>query len=565
MGRSVLVDISNLFNSINRGNQAAAQQLIRMRDSGVTLYYDQQGYNEAVTNNALHGAANRQTLQDLGFQQAPSGSAALRADFYALNNIATQGRSATIQDGASFRPNPDSSSSQKSVLVESKGIGNLRDASIAATAYANGFEIFSMDGGFASPGKQNEIRVVFTQEISANIGQPAIRGRGLQIAPESLTLYNSRAPNPIADANVGRRLLGLGQYTTAERGETMGPMNSGTPGMNPLGLDVEGMGIVIRNGLTQISMQQAGDEAQQAYIDKKGEIARLRRQFPGYPVKLTFYFQFQPGVNLDFNDTWEFEELTVSNSLTGSGVLFATLPRGETRAFTAYLPALNPSADYQEPVTQVSVRDSWTTRYRMVKHAYAIGMPPYEEAFHILNGSSMPDILYILDQLWNENLLNLFQNLLPSAPGLGAGADRLLTAFLAVRNATSPGYGYTSGSGEVDNLNPDQQHDVREFIASKNLAGKWRVQVDRWTWIYEFTTPTKPPVLQSERSVRWTDPFNRETGLGTWSLSTNMQLLTFAWNGSTTREEWSMPIDTRHQTGRSVMKTGSYSVAAVKM
>ena len=344
----------------------------------------------------------------------------------------------------------------------------------------------------------------------------------------------------------------------------MGPMNSGTPGMNPLGLDVEGMGIIIRNGLTQISMQNAGDEARQAYIDKKGEIARLRRQYPAYPVRLTFYFQFQPGVNRDFNDTWKFEELTVSNSLTGSGVMFATLPRGETRGFTAYLPALNPSADYQEP-TQTAEADSWITRYRMVKHAYATGITPYEEAFHILNGSSMPDILYIADQLWNENLLNLFQNILPTAPGLGAGADRLLAAFLAVRNASTPGYGYTFGSASVNTLNPDQQHDVREFIASKRLAGKWKVQVDRWTWIYEFAEATKPTALDSQRSVRWTDPFNKDTGSGTWSLSTDMQLLTFAWSGSGTKEEWSMPADTGRQTGRSVMKSGSYTVAAVKM
>src|SRR5271169_5971611 len=391
MARNILVDISRLFNSISKGNQVAAQALIAMRDSGGTLYYDQQGYMEAVTNNSLQGAANRQTLDDFGFQLAPNGDAALRADFYTLNNLATQGRSATIQDGAGFVPNPDPSSSSKNVLVESKGIGNMRDAAIAATAYANGYEIFSLDKGFASPQKQNDIKLVFAKEISANAGEPAFRGRGLQIAPESVRLYGSREPNPNADYNVGRSLMGLGQYLPGERGEAVGPMNRGTPGMNPLGVDVQGMGIIIRNGLTQISLQKAGDEAQQAYLDKKGEIAQLRRQYPGYPVRLSFYFQFQPGVNMDFNDTWKFEELTVTNSMTGSGVLYATLPRAEPRVFTAYLPALNPSAGHQEPDANVSVPESWTSRYRMVKHAYAIGITPYEEAFNILNGSSMPD------------------------------------------------------------------------------------------------------------------------------------------------------------------------------
>jgi hypothetical protein len=563
MARNILVDIANIFTAINKGNQTAAQQLLALRSGGATLYYDQKGYDEAVTNNR-DGAANRQTLQDLGFQLAPPGSPALRADFATLNSIS--GRRTTIQDGASFQPNPDPSSSQTTVMVESKGIGNMRDASIAATAYANGFEIFSLDGGFASPGKPTELRVVFTKQISANAGEPAIRGRGLQVAPESLTAYGSREPNMTADANLGRRLLGLGAAGTAERGEMMGPMNTGTPGMSRMPLDIEGMGIIIRNGNSKISMQNAGGEAMQAYMDKKGEIARLRRQYPGYPVLLSFYFQFQPGVNLDFADTWKFEELTVSNSLTGSGVIYAKLPRGEDKVFTAVLPALNPSARPQEPPDQPTTPlDSWTARYRMVKNAYQTGMPPYEEAFHILNGSSMPDILYICDQLDNDRLLMLFQNLLPSAPGLGAGEQRLLAAIVAVRNASTVGYGYTFGTAEMGKLNPDQQHDIREFIASKKLAGKWRVSVDRWQWIYQFATPTKPPVFDSERTVRWTDPSNNQTGAGVWSLSTDMKLVTFAWAGSSTKEEWNMPVDTRNETGRSVMKTGAYSVTAVKM
>jgi hypothetical protein len=302
-------------------------------------------------------------------------------------------------------------------------------------------------------------------------------------------------------------------------------------------LDVEGMGIIIRNGQSKISIRFCS--------------ASISSSSPGL-----IWTSPTPG---------NFEQLTVTNSLTGSGVIYETLPRGENKVFTAYLPALNASASPQEPAAQPTALDSWTSRYRMVKNAYQTGMPPYAEAFHILNGSSMPDILYICDQLDNDRLLMLFQNLLPGAPDLGAGEQRLLAAILAVRNASTVGYGYTFGSGEVGKLNPDQQHDIREFVASKKLAGKWRVSVDRWQWIYQVATPTKPPVFDSERTVRWTDPSNNETGAGIWSLSTDMKLVTFAWTGSSTKEEWNMPVDTRNQTGRTVMKTGAYSVTAVKM
>ena len=143
----------------------------------------------------------------------------------------------------------------------------------------------------------------------------ARRNLGVRVAPESthVKLVSGRPP---ADYRVGRQLMsfppielslnGQVKEALADRGE--GPPNSWTPRMNlALPLNVSEAGI-IRNCLSQIR-QNAGSEAIQAYLAKKGEIARLRKRFPSYPVKLEFVLQYQPGVNLYFPDTLKFEEL----------------------------------------------------------------------------------------------------------------------------------------------------------------------------------------------------------------------------------------------------------------
>jgi len=76
------------------------------------------------------------------------------------------------------------------------------------------------------------------------------------------------------------------------------------------------------------------------------------------------------------------------------------------------------------------------------------------------------------------------------------------------------------------------------------LVGKWQVQVDRWKWIYEFDMAHK---------VRWTDPFNRSTGTGTWKKvdKTSMRIL---WDNSKTIETWKLPVDPASQSGECQMQ-----------
>ncbi len=334
------------------------------------------------------------------------------------------------------------------------------------------------------------------------------------------------------------------------------------PGMSAGPIDIAGAHMILRNGLTQISLQNAGNEAYQAYIDKKPEIERIRKDNPGYGVRLDFYFQYSPGVNLDFPDTYRFEELTVTSNGSGfQGIVTDTLPRGELQCFTAFLPALDPSAKPVAPATPAAPTESWYQRYLMVRKAYDTGTPPYTEAFEVLNGSNMYDILRVLDKLVDDQLFNLFQNLLPGVPGIGT--DRLAAAFGAIRASWGGAKAfdfYTSQYGkEFNALFPDQQKDIREFVqlktARRSLIGKWRVQVQNWTWIYQFT---------DGRYVRWTDPFNNQTGLGVWSVTPDRILLSWAPQSKTT-EQWDLPVDPQNETGKCCMSDGTYNLKAVRI
>jgi hypothetical protein len=84
-------------------------------------------------------------------------------------------------------------------------------------------------------------------------------------------------------------------------------------------------------------------------------------------------------------------------------------------------------------------------------------------------------------------------------------------------------------------------------------VGWWRVQVGKWTWFYEF---------DAQGGVRWTDPFSNATGRGTWKL-TNDCLVTSWAPGSSTTEEWHLPLNAEAQTGKCVMVQGVFALKAV--
>jgi hypothetical protein len=87
------------------------------------------------------------------------------------------------------------------------------------------------------------------------------------------------------------------------------------------------------------------------------------------------------------------------------------------------------------------------------------------------------------------------------------------------------------------------------------LVGKWTVQVDKWTWTYEFDMGHK---------VRWTDPFSKQTGTGSWK-KLGPAFMGIFWDHSKTIEKWKLPIDPASQSGDCTMQgLQSFTLKATK-
>jgi hypothetical protein len=566
MGRKILVDTS-VINDINRGNAGAARALQEMMRGG-EVYLSEQAYKELMQGGTPRDqAAMKETLRELKLSVAPPGDPNRRADFYQWNVVDKQGgKQARIQDGARWDPPPTEPSAEPiRPLTDTHGIGNLRDAGVAAQAYGLDAEIFSADGTFANA---NPAR---TKEFARF---------GLKVAPESTSVKGGAKTN-VADYNVGRGLLGLDELLIDPTGTNVqrirrgggsggggGPGGEGSTSVSSgsavTALDVAGAHMIIRNGLTQISMQEAGNAAMAAYVRKKPEIERLREQNPAYGVRIDVYFQFQPGVNADFNDTYRFEQLTVSSMASGlQGVVVEMMPRGQLQVFSGYLPALRPDLKPLQPAA--APNDPWYQRYLLCRRGVEPPAPyPYTESFNILNGSAMYDILHILNTLVKDGLFNLLENILPSVPGIYTA--RLKAAFGAVRASWGGGNAFANYkeayAKEFFALPADQQKNIEDFMkgglsgAEKDILGRWKAQVHKWTWMYLFTGGG------NGGSCRWTDPFNGQTGLGSWKLAGDR--IKIAWQGSKTTEEWYLPVNLTNQTGKCFMEEGTYPLAAVK-
>jgi hypothetical protein len=83
--------------------------------------------------------------------------------------------------------------------------------------------------------------------------------------------------------------------------------------------------------------------------------------------------------------------------------------------------------------------------------------------------------------------------------------------------------------------------------ALQSPAGKWRVHVAQYLWIYDF---------DSHGSVRWTDPFNQETGTGTWKVQDDSMII--RWDApSTGIDTWEFPLVPNEALGRCVLSNKS--------
>jgi hypothetical protein len=86
-------------------------------------------------------------------------------------------------------------------------------------------------------------------------------------------------------------------------------------------------------------------------------------------------------------------------------------------------------------------------------------------------------------------------------------------------------------------------------------VGTWRVQVDRFTFLYEF---------KENGQVFWVDPFNKNNGVGTWRTLGGDRMY-FDWVDSKTVETWNLPMRPSGATGTCKMAAGTFTLKAVKI
>ncbi len=88
---------------------------------------------------------------------------------------------------------------------------------------------------------------------------------------------------------------------------------------------------------------------------------------------------------------------------------------------------------------------------------------------------------------------------------------------------------------------------------SNEPAGRWRVKVAHWVWNYTFSLDGK---------VVWLDPFNNETGEGTWAIDAKLNVIVFTWKNSKSTETWNLPLVATAQKGKTTIEGVNYDLDA---
>ncbi len=399
------------------------------------------------------------------------------------------------------------------------------------------------------------------------IGPEYIRG-GTQLCILSQSGQRSALANRIdAEMSVG---MPVGSASTP--GRMVAGFKPGSDGRSGVKMDAAGMNalaqglhIVIRNGNTKVSLEKAGEKAMRAYLKAKPEIERMQLQYPEEPVQLNFFVRFQPGPNADFADSWIFDGFEYKLGGGFDGVIVQSVPREEGMIFSGMVPALRPRTKALQRAPERNNEPVYQGYLMARKGIEPPAQWPYIECFNVLNGSPMYDILTIVSLLAKDGFLTLMKNTLPSVPGIYN--SRINLALYAVEGFGSGSKSFesykSSFSKDFFALPQEQQNDIKEFFtkekssAIRDIVGRWRVCVDKWTWIYDFSS------FASGAKVTWRDPFNGLNGAGTWKLAGNKIAVSWA-PKSTSTDEWYLPIDPYAQHGKCFMKEGTFLLGAVK-
>lgn len=263
-----------------------------------------------------------------------------------------------------------------------------------------------------------------------------------------------------------------------------------------------------------------------------------------------------------------------------------TLWNAEARAAKSILPGLPPPTDtvsytyvkswiaplQPRPTLTADQKDEklygrqpWYPRYQLVRHSLE-APPSYGEALGVLQGSSMFDILRVLDALPDSqyNALQAQLNIVPEA----TNRSRFKIAFAAVEDhSSSSSFGFSrflqTMSGDYAALGNDfERQCVKDWVESghgaiaNTLQGRWEVVLNGAYFEYSFYLSGR---------VIWRDRNNLGPigGEGTWTITQDG--VQVEWPRTGTIETFVTPLDTNNEKATCQMKTGTSPMTARKI
>lgn len=314
---------------------------------------------------------------------------------------------------------------------------------------------------------------------------------------------------------------------------------------------------------------EAGEEALADIRKNERDIAELARKYPTQSVELRLFFGKIDGnvtqlyyFYLDFGlvTGQQYEPMAVSE---GSGSYKKAISRGMnltaangTSQLVMHALTLPPMGMKQTTATE----PSWMKRYQVVK--VNLQQDNLSAAIHALNGSSMYDILRVLERCTDSKDFSVLRNVHDSVSGINHPRMYMAFATVYLRMATGQPLAALMQENHWSVVAESDRKDMMNFLGvdkpmstlASELVGKWRVKVGRWTWLYTFT---------DKHRVTWLDQGNGKSGSGKWKDMGDTVKTT--WAPSKTVEYWTLPLDLANQRGTALMAEGEFALSATKL
>jgi hypothetical protein len=435
-------------------------------------------------------------------------------------------------------------------------------------------EFLELQFKFKAPGKGTAVRAI-SAEDAQTLSQVAASAKARNVQQAEFIVTDNKLANA-PDAKLWKNVNivtpkgapkpgGGGPQGPQGAGGTGSGLTSGTPGFNPAKANIALMGLLavgtLLNWLSDIFTE---DRIRKDISDTEDWIRTQQQADPhmgilvvvelsqDIPVEASGYWpapNYQ-GIDLLYGATRTAAEFTLSKQWTG-----VNLDRTRRIVRTAWIPPLRPAPPKGG---SDSAPDPWLKRLTLVENALT---PPadYIEALHILNGSSMYDMLRVIDRLAKDDktTYDWLWGQLYSHEAPKFLHTRLEPAFSAVSDVVGGTGDFDFYKGRVGSqftsLPKFERDDIEEYFSQgmkgvqQDLRGRWLVTIGTWTWYYHFAENRPQAVgfsdMNTPGQISWK---------GSWKWAPGQ--LNISWESSS--ELWPLPLSPSGQTGTSYGQGG---------